>query len=115
MFNQLRFVERCLVKDGESHPFFVDQINIIFVYTKNPLMSYFIYTNWQAADNRFDRLHHSSCGHCNAGSGKHPESQEGSHGVWIGPFAERKFAEEFHINKIRTGKPLTSCSHCREK
>lgn len=72
-------------------------------------MNYYIYNNWQANGDRYT-LHHWSCGDCHSGLGKHQNVSYGENGVWIGPFEEIQFAENYRIMK---GVPNERFAHCQ--
>jgi hypothetical protein len=57
-------------------------------------MSYYIYHNWRAKRNQYT-IHKSECGHCQNGEGKFENIEHGLNGVWIGPFVEMKYVEDY--------------------
>ncbi len=79
-------------------------------------MDYYLYVNWGNKVKEKFIIHHWSCGHCRMGLGKHnfEKTKQGSQGVWIGPFKNRKlsiiFSKSYFPEKL-----VTSCSHCKNK
>lgn len=71
-------------------------------------MNFYIYYNWQAKKN-IGTIHKENCGHCNYGRGKRVNANVGQNGVWIGPFATRRLAEEFCT---RIGIIFRLCCRC---
>lgn len=74
-------------------------------------MGYYIYTNWKAKDNKVNKIHIGSCGHCNNGQGKHDDADRGENGVWIGAFNEIIQAEDFAKQKL-SDKEVVKCQIC---
>lgn len=85
------------------------------LFTKNcNNTGYYIYINWTAKDKTANKIHHSSCGNCRMGFGKHKDAGRGEHGVWIGPFTNRKLAEDFS-QKFFSEYIVQNCQHCNKK
>lgn len=58
------------------------------------------------------KIHKSTCGHCNFGSGKHPNAEKGLNSVWTGPFYNLEWVTTYITNNIRINYPIEYCSHC---
>ena len=74
-------------------------------------MTYHFYENWQVHPKKA-RIHFSDCSFCNYGLGTNKLKEYGLHGLWHGPFAT--FQEALSAAR-RTGKPVTTCGHCKPR
>lgn len=55
----------------------------------------FIYYNKPNRKTKLVKIHKHFCGQCAWASGKMGKKNVGKNGVWVGPFSEMKFVEQF--------------------
>jgi hypothetical protein len=68
---------------------------------------YYFYLNWTAG--KENKIHRADCGHCNFGLGKRSKQVNGSHGVWVGPFASQTLAKEIISKRFGKDPDWHSC------
>lgn len=74
-------------------------------------MTYHFYENWTVRPEKA-KIHFSNCSFCNCGEGVGKPKEDGLHGTWHGPFAT---LQEACDAARRTGKPVTTCGHCKPR
>ena len=74
-------------------------------------MTYHFYENWQVRPKKA-KIHLSDCRWCNYGTGTKKPKVDKRNGTWHGPFATFPGACDA---ARRTGKPVTTCGHCKPR